>query len=80
MAEDSFTCVICQRQRENRWVRDGRNRHVAPVCWSCEESYRARVTTGNFMDRRKASQIFALSEALLGKAHLIKWEAEHGQA
>ncbi|MCJ2085478.1 hypothetical protein MKK88_05645 [Methylobacterium sp. E-005] len=80
MNDASFICAICQQERENRWLKSGRNRHIAPLCWSCEESYRARVTAGSFMDRRKASQIFALSEALCGKAHALKWEAQYGRA
>ncbi len=80
MSDDLFTCVICQRECKNRWRRGGRDRHIAPVCRTCEEGSRPTLTAGTFMDRRKLSQIRALSEALLSCASIKQWEQRHGRS
>lgn len=86
---EGFVCAICRRQADNRW-RGSRDRHVAPVCVSCETishyawhgaiRQRGSFLAGAFMDRRKARQIDALADALSAEAHRIQWENRHAAA
>ncbi len=76
-----FVCAICEREIRDWTGRNGRDRHVAPVCRLCEDRWAGAVPkAGAFMDRRKAAQVSALANALNGKAHALDWEARYGRA
>lgn len=35
-----FTCAICERDiHGGTWIRDGRSREEAPICFDCEQAY-----------------------------------------
>lgn len=73
-----FRCAICDREIRDYPGRNGRDRHLAPVCRVCEHYWTERVgkpAGGSFMDRRKAMQITALAEALHSKAASIQWSS-----
>lgn len=77
-----FVCSICEREI---WdcARNGRERHLAPVCRYCEGFWTEHVRklhVGAFMDRRRAFQICALSEVLHSTASRINWEKQYGRA
>lgn len=76
-----FDCVICEREICDYDFRNGRERHVAPVCLMCERHYSDRgPQAGSFMDRRLACQVSALSNMLLSKANCLDWERRYGFA
>jgi hypothetical protein len=71
-----FVCAICESEIRDFPNRNGRDRHLSPVCRYCEGFWTERVgkpSGGSFMDRRKAMHILALSEALHSKARSIEW-------
>jgi hypothetical protein len=75
-----FDCAICERPVVDYPFRNGRDRHLAPVCRSCEGHYSDRVpNAGAFMDRRKAAHLSALANALLGAASCREWEMRYGR-
>lgn len=79
--ERLFTCAICRRDVVDYPDRNGRERHLAPLCRFCEGYYGDRKPmAGAFMDRRLAVQISALASALTGEAHSKQWSARHGRA
>jgi len=79
MLEHLFTCVICERDVVDYAIRNGRDKHLAPLCRSCEHHYGDRSpTAGAFMDRRLAVQVAALANALCNKAHCIEWGRRYG--
>lgn len=76
-----FACAICEHEVRDFPYRNGRERHLAPICRRCERCWSERVgkpSAGFMMDRRKAMQIFCLAEALHSTASLMDWEAKHG--
>ena len=78
-----FHCAICEREIRDYPNRNGRDRHLQPVCRFCESQWNERVGkihTGAFMDRRKAMQINALAAALHNAAGAKQWEATFGRA
>ncbi len=78
-----FVCAICEREVRDYAFRVGRDRHLAPVCKLCEHMWTegtGRPKDGSMMDRRKAMQIIALSNALHNSAALREYEAKHGRA
>lgn len=78
-----FRCAICDREIWDCSGRNGRDRHLSPVCRSCEHHWTERVgkpSGGAFMDRRKAMQVTALAEALHSEAASLRWSSEHGRA
>ncbi|HZP77500.1 MAG TPA: hypothetical protein VFB45_15255 [Pseudolabrys sp.] len=83
MFEHLFTCALCERPVNDYPNRNGRDRHLAPLCKGCEGEYSKGVgapKAGSFMDRRRVVQIAALSNALLSMAHYIRWEQRYGSA
>lgn len=81
MIQHLFSCVICQREIHDYPRRNGRDRHIEPVCRSCEYYQSDRVPkVGAFMDRRRAAQLSALANALLGEVHSRQWEMRYGRA
>lgn len=81
MFERLFDCAICRREIVDYRTRNGRDRHIAPVCRSCEGYHSdSAPKAGAFMDRRKATQLSALSNALLGEASCKQWENKYGRA
>lgn len=75
-----FRCQICQHDIVDI-PRNGRERHLRPLCQYCERSYCDRKPThGAFMDRRLAAQISALANALSGEAYQIEWSRKYGRA
>lgn len=77
-----FRCAICEHDVRDYANRNGRDRHLSPVCRGCESmwvEHIGRPKDGSMMDRRKVMQIAALSEALHSQAGIMKWEAEHGR-
>lgn len=78
-----FRCAICDRDIRDYPGRNGRDRHLKPICLSCEHRWTERVgkpAGGSFMDRRKAMQIVALVEALHSSAASIKWSSSYDYA
>lgn len=78
-----FRCAICEREARDYPNRNGRERHLSPVCRVCEWRWTERTRKplgGAFMDRRKAMQIAALAEALHSAAMQIQWSAQYGRA
>ena len=78
-----FCCAICRREIRDYPNRNGRDRHLAPICRLCEGQYNERTGKpkgGSFMDRRKALQINALAECLRGAAYAKQWEGRYGRA
>lgn len=81
MIEHLFDCVICERQVVDYPDRNGRDRHIAPICRSCESHYSERAPeSGAFMDRRNAKRLSAIAEALCGTAHRMEWGFRYGRA
>ena len=82
MMEHLFTCAICERRVIDYADRNGRDRHIAPICNYCEDVYgdRGRPTSGAFMDRRNAARLSAISNALSCLAHNKQWSARYGRA
>jgi hypothetical protein len=73
-----FFCSICNRDVFDFASRNGRDRHIPPVCRSCERHYGERSpSSGAFMDRRLAVQVSALANALAGIASCMEWERTH---
>lgn len=69
MAE-AFDCVICLRHVDNRWPGARQTQALKPICRYCEQKWSARApTVGAFRDRRVASQISALANALETEAN-----------
>jgi hypothetical protein len=73
-----FVCAVCEREVRDFPCRNGRDRHLPPLCRYCEGHYSDQAPNGGaFMDRRKAIQISALAEALHGNAGSLKWRQDH---
>ncbi len=73
-----FDCVICQRPVNDFYERNGRDRHIAPICLYCEKNYSDRKPMGgNFMDRRIACRLSAISNALDGAARSKDWSRRY---
>ncbi len=77
MIAEKFTCVICQREATVEWW-GGRYKDMAPVCRFCErECGDTPPKHGAFRDRRIATQISALANALnheaYRQAHPMRW-------
>jgi hypothetical protein len=75
-----FTCAICSRDVTDYPDRNGRDRHLAPLCRRCEQEGQRVQWAGTFMDRRRLQQISAISDALLGEAHMKIWSHSYGSA
>lgn len=78
-----FRCAICEHDVLDCPNRNGRDRHLDPLCLRCERVWAERVgkpSDGAFMDRRKAMHVIALSNALHNTASLKQWNAAHGCA
>ncbi|MGX5776954.1 hypothetical protein [Methylorubrum zatmanii] len=76
-----FVCAICEREVRDWSGRNGRDRHLAPVCRGCESRWSdGPIKAGAFMDRRKAAHLSALANALSGKAHAKQWEDRYGRS
>lgn len=76
-----FTCVICRRDvRDYRDLRNGRDRHISPICNGCErQAGNRKVNVGAFMDRRLALRGDAIANALSQEAHHQQWSATYGR-
>lgn len=74
-----FDCIICQRAVNDVFgARNGRERPIAPICLYCEKTYGDRgPNAGNFMDRRIACRLSAISNALDGAARSIEWSRRY---
>lgn len=73
-----FCCAICGRNVVDYDSRNGRDRHIDPVCRSCERHYGGPPPqVGAFMDRRKAVLVSALGNALGGIARCKEWERRY---
>lgn len=80
MTAPSFTCTVCQRDVSMRWwVRRDAWSHQAPLCIVCERGYGVKKMPpfGTFRDRRMASQILALSNALESEARRSSFFPEY---
>ena len=78
MIERLFTCCICERDIVDYVNRNGRDRHIEPVCNGCERYYSDRAPThGAFMDRRMAARISALANELNGEANRRQWSRKY---
>lgn len=78
-----FRCAICEREVRDYPDRNGRDRHLEPLCRRCESFWAERTgkpRDGAMMDRRKAAHVLALSVAIHSEACHIRWSAEHGRA
>lgn len=76
-----FDCVICERDISDYDFRNGRDRHIAPICRGCEKHYSDREPgAGAFMDRRNACRLSAIANALCGTANVKDWERRYGRA
>jgi len=76
-----FVCTICERDIADFDCRNGRDRHLEPICNYCEGAYADRgPAAGHFMDRRIAIRLSALANALHSKASCIEWEGRYGRA
>ena len=78
-----FRCALCERDIKDYPNRNGRDRHLEPVCRLCESMWTegtAKPKHGAMMDRRKALHVLALSNALHNAAALSQWSASHGRA
>ena len=76
-----FDCIVCERSVTDYPDRNGRDRHIAPICNNCERGYGDRgPTAGNFMDRRNAVRLSAIANALHNRASCLNWERRHGRA
>lgn len=75
MRESLFICAICQKDVVDYRDRNGRDRHISPLCRYCESERGGRKpTAGSFMDRRIVMHVGALADALLGTANCMRWE------
>lgn len=89
-APEDFRCTICQHTASNRWNHSPRDYERPPICKSCESitgyswtggaRQRTKLTGGSPRDRREASRIAALADALSHEASRMKWSAQHGRA
>ena len=78
-----FRCAICERDIRDYPERNGRDRHMEPLCRMCEHRWTegtGRPRDGAMMDRRKALHVLALSSALHNAAALSRWSTSHGRA
>lgn len=78
-----FHCAICEREIRDFPNRNGRDRHLEPLCRMCEHTWTegtGHPNDGAMMDRRKALQVLALSNALHNAVAVIKWSASYGRA
>ena len=78
-----FRCAICERDIRDYPDRDGRQRHLEPVCRMCVSTWTQGTGSprdGAMMDRRKARHILALSNALHNAAAVAQWSTTHGRA
>lgn len=79
--EHLFDCVICDREIVDYDFRNGRDRHIAPICRMCEGYYTDRgPDAGAFMDRRMACRLSAIANALQGAAGSMDWERRYGRS
>lgn len=69
-----------------RWNQRGPSERIPPVCNYCELTYGARTrgarpgTRGAFRDRRLATQVMALAEALECEARQSIWRHQYGRS
>lgn len=78
---EPFVCVICGREVAARnWTR--RHEHRPPICFYCGNArgHQARIPGMTRGDHRALQRLHAITDALLGQASLIEWEARHGRA
>lgn len=78
-----FCCAICERDIKDYPNRNGRDRHVEPVCRMCEREWTERTGKaqgGTMMDRRKALHVLALANAIHNVASLKEWNAIYARA
>lgn len=88
MSGETFDCIVCGATvatHSGRYF--NRPDHVAPLCGACERvkgyawngsrMYRSTPMAGAYMDRRKATQILALADAIDHEARLQQWSANH---
>ena len=76
-----FTCVICEQERTiGRWNRDGRSRHLPPICLNCE-MWAGNLSSwpGNKMDGRIARQIKSIAERISATAWQQIHRSQHGR-
>jgi hypothetical protein len=76
-----FRCAICERDIKDYPNRNGRDRHMEPVCRMCERSWTegtGKPQAGAMMDRRKSLHVLALANALRNTAAIAQWNTSHG--
>ena len=76
-----FQCAICERDIKDFPDRNGRDRHLDPLCRACERTWTERTgkpQAGSMMDRRKAMHVLALANAIHNTAAVSQWNATHG--
>lgn len=80
--EHLFSCVVCRRDVWDFTFRNGRDRHIAPICNGCERGrYGERAPkAGAFMDRRMAVRVSVLANTLLSEASWKQWRSAHARA
>jgi hypothetical protein len=78
-----FRCAICRNDVRDWPDRNGRDRHLEPICRMCEQMWTERTgkpKDGSMMDRRKAAHVLALSNAIGNTASIMEWEAAHARS
>lgn len=78
-----FHCAICERDIKDYPNRNGRDRHIEPVCRMCEREWTERTGkahAGTMMDRRKMLHVLALANTIHNVAALKKWNATYARA
>jgi hypothetical protein len=77
-----FKCVVCEETKVySFWRGDDRFRALPPICGWCENSLKGpRPTAGAFHDRRLATRLFAMAEALYIEALRMEWSRAYGKA
>jgi len=75
-----FTCAICSGDVRDYPDRNGRERHLEPLCKYCEDQGRRPQFVGAFMDRRRLAQLSAIADALCGEANAKEWSRRYGRA
>jgi hypothetical protein len=77
---EPFVCAICERTIEaNPW--SFHHEHVPPICNYCgiSRGHQVRITGMTRGDHRQMQRLKAITDAVLGKASMIEWEAKHGR-